>query len=32
MLNPVLGKSLVIYTEKVSPSHSKYGKHTLASS
>jgi SAM-dependent methyltransferase len=30
-LNPVLGKSLVIYTEKVSPSMAKWGKRSLAS-
>jgi SAM-dependent methyltransferase len=29
-LNPVLGKSLVIYTEKVSPSMAKWGKRSLA--
>ena len=32
ILNPVLGKSLVIYTEKVSPSMAKWGKRSLASS
>lgn len=29
-LNPVLGKSLVLYGERVDPSMSRYGKHSLA--
>jgi SAM-dependent methyltransferase len=29
-LNPVLGKSLVVYTEKVSPAMAKWGKRSLA--
>jgi hypothetical protein len=28
-LNPVLGKSLVVYGEKVAPSAAKYGKRSL---
>ncbi|MDQ1467331.1 MAG: hypothetical protein QOH10_1746, partial [Actinomycetota bacterium] len=30
-INPILGKSLVIYTEKVTPSMAKWGKRSLAS-